>query len=202
MCPLKDLNIQKSQSLGSVFWNFSIQWSEVPFPRYSDSYVWTFESGCSAIATYKTYVFSKSSNVPILNFFLVIPDTFSIPKSLTEVMGDLIFLKTRSRPMWLSVQISASFYLLSLCTIPQARECYFYKVDCYRLPCKKLRKFFCIKGKWERSDDDEGWEWRQGAQCLFVELFSSVCLWYPVCSPLTGALGQLPQEKLHIWRGG
>ena len=27
---------------GSVFWNFSIRWSEVPFPRYSNSYVWTF----------------------------------------------------------------------------------------------------------------------------------------------------------------
>ena len=53
----------------------------------------------SAIATYKTYVFSKSSNVPILKFFLVIPDTFSIPKSLTEVMEDFFSLKTRSRPM-------------------------------------------------------------------------------------------------------
>ena len=116
---------------------FSFQWSEVPFPRYRDSYVlhkiaritsdhrnektktlcntkytpkpkkthlrnhfWPLESGFSAIATYKTNIFSKSCNVPILNFFLVIPDTFSIPKSLTELMGDLIFLKTRSRPMW------------------------------------------------------------------------------------------------------
>merc|ERR1712208_232246 len=72
-----------------------------PKPRKTHlrNHFWPLESGFSAIATYKTYVFSKSSNVPILKFFLVIPDTFSIPKSLTEVMGDLIFLKTRSRPM-------------------------------------------------------------------------------------------------------
>ena len=73
-----------------------------PKPRKTHlrNHFWPLESGFSAIATYKTYVFSKSSNVPILNFFLVIPDTFSIPKSLTEVMGDFFSLKTRSCPMW------------------------------------------------------------------------------------------------------
>ena len=73
-----------------------------PKPRKTHlrNHFWPLESGFSAIATYKTYVFSKSSNVPILNFFLVIPDTFSIPKSLTEVMEDFFSLKTHSRPMW------------------------------------------------------------------------------------------------------
>ena len=72
-----------------------------PKPRKTHlrNHFWPLESGFSAIATYKTYVFSKSSNVPILKFFLVIPDTFPIPKSLTEVMGDFFSLKTRSRPM-------------------------------------------------------------------------------------------------------
>ena len=61
-----------------------------PKPRKTHlrNHFWPLESGFSAIATYKTYVFSKSSNVPILKFFLVIPDTFSIPKNLTEVMGN------------------------------------------------------------------------------------------------------------------
>ena len=40
--------------------------------------------------------------------------------------------------------------------------------------------------------------WRQGAQSLCV-CGGSLS---PVCSPLTGALGQLPQEKLNIWRDG
>ena len=73
-----------------------------PKPRKTHlrNHFWPLESGFSAIATYKTYVFSKSPNVPILKFFLVIPDTFSIPKSLTEVMEDFFSLKTRSRPMW------------------------------------------------------------------------------------------------------
>ena len=72
-----------------------------PKPRKTHlrNHFWPLESGFSAIATYKTYDFSKSSNVPILNFFLVIPDTFPIPKSLTEVMEDFFSLKTRSRPM-------------------------------------------------------------------------------------------------------
>ena len=61
-----------------------------PKPRKTHlrNHFWPLESGFSAIATYKTYDFSKSPNVPILKFFLVIPDTFPIPKSLTEVMGD------------------------------------------------------------------------------------------------------------------
>ena len=72
-----------------------------PKPRKTHlrNHFWPLESGFSAIATYKTYVFSKSSNVPILKFFLVIPDTFPIPKSLTEVVEDFFSLKTRSRPM-------------------------------------------------------------------------------------------------------
>ena len=72
-----------------------------PKPRKTHlrNHFWPLESGFSAIATYKTYDFSKSSKVPILKFFLVIPDTFPIPKSLTEVMGDFFSLKTRSRPM-------------------------------------------------------------------------------------------------------
>merc|ERR1712020_182333 len=40
--------------------------------------------------------FLKILQCPDFEIFLVLPDTFSIPKSLTEVMGDLIFLKTRS----------------------------------------------------------------------------------------------------------
>ena len=73
-----------------------------PKPRKTHlrNHFWPLESGFSAIATYKTYVFSKSPNVPILKFFLVIPDTFPIPKSLTEVVEDFFSLKTRSRPMW------------------------------------------------------------------------------------------------------
>ena len=72
-----------------------------PKPRKTHlrNHFWPLESGFSAIATYKTYDFSKSSKVPILKFFLVIPDTFPIPKSLTEVMEDFFSLKTRSRPM-------------------------------------------------------------------------------------------------------
>ena len=82
-----------------------------PGKTHLRNHFWPLKSGFSAIATYKTYVFSKSSNVPILKFFLVIPDTFSIPKSLTEVMGDLIFLKTRSRPMCSSHSIIADILL-------------------------------------------------------------------------------------------
>ena len=42
---------------------------------------------------WKNAIFSKSCNVRILQFFLVVSDTYLIPKSLTEVMGDLICLK-------------------------------------------------------------------------------------------------------------
>ena len=56
--------------------------------------------------------FSQNPPMSRFKFFLVIPDTFSIPKSLTEVMGDLIFLKTRSRPMC-SVQQSQGNPILS-----------------------------------------------------------------------------------------
>ena len=72
----------------------------IPGKTHLRNHFWPLESVFSAIATYKTYVFSKSSNVLILNFFLVIPDTFSIPKSLTELMVDLIFLYTPSGAMW------------------------------------------------------------------------------------------------------
>ena len=43
--------------------------------------------------------FSKSSNVPILQICGVISDTYSIPKSSTELILDLIFEKLPSHPM-------------------------------------------------------------------------------------------------------
>ena len=85
--------------LGDISPLFNTKYPPKPRKTHLRNHFWPLESGFSAIATYKTYVFSKSSNVPILKFFLVIPDTFPIPKSLTEVMEDFFSLKTRSRPM-------------------------------------------------------------------------------------------------------
>ena len=64
-----------------------------PKPRKTHlrNHFWPLESGFSAIATYKTYVFSKSSNVPILKICGVISDTYPSLKSLTKVMEDFVF---------------------------------------------------------------------------------------------------------------
>ena len=57
--------------------------SEVSFPRF-----W----GVLSIATYKTYVFSKSSNGPILKFFLVTGEVMVVSELLSDHFALFLFL--------------------------------------------------------------------------------------------------------------
>ena len=71
-----------------------------PKPRKTHlrNHFWPLESDFSAIATYETYVFSKSLNAPILKFLLVTGEV----KVLSELLSDLpvffIFVGEASGP--------------------------------------------------------------------------------------------------------
>ena len=70
-----------------MFWGVLCIAKCSPKPRKTHlrNHFWPLESGFSAIATYETYVFSKSPNGPVLKFLLVTGEVIV----LSELLSDL-----------------------------------------------------------------------------------------------------------------
>ena len=67
-----------------------------PGKTHLRNHFWPLESGFSAIATYKTYIFSKSPNGPILKFLLVTGEVMVISEQLSDLPVLLIFVGVAS----------------------------------------------------------------------------------------------------------
>ena len=63
-----------------------------PGKTHLRNHFWPLESGFSAIATYKTRIFSKSSNGPILKFFLVAGEVMVVSELLSDHFALFLFL--------------------------------------------------------------------------------------------------------------
>ena len=72
----------------------TLQYKVPPKPRITHlrNHFWPLESGFSAIATYKIYVFSKSPNGPISKFLLVTGEVMVLSELLLDLPVLLIFV--------------------------------------------------------------------------------------------------------------
>ena len=72
-----------------------------PEKTHLRSHFWPLQSGFSAIATYKTRIFSKPPNGPILKFFLVAGEVIVLSELLSDHLALFLFVGGGSGLLWI-----------------------------------------------------------------------------------------------------